>query len=172
MSELTRRAGGGHGQRQKRGWGAKQQSPPSCTRGLAATSTYEVNIEGTLREGGVFTLPSIDLVLVGVSTLRLAHRKLLRVLLLVSRSASKGPGAASRVTNLFEHAQREQLPLTIRSSDSVEPAAPQDNPRHRPTRTGDADAHTTKHRSRSTTHVNSRWHPSRLRRRPRGGTCD
>ena len=110
-------------------------------------------------------MPSIDLVLVGVSTLRLAHRKLLRVLLLVSRSASKGPGAASRVTNLFEHAQREQLPLTIRSSDSVEPAAPQDNPRHRPTRTGDADAHTTKRRSRSTTHVNSRWHPSRLRRR-------
>ena len=42
-----------------------------------------MNIEGTLREGGVFTLPSIDLVLVGVSTLRLAHRKLLRVLLLV-----------------------------------------------------------------------------------------
>eukprot|EP00964_Phaeocystis_antarctica_P051394 scaffold29975_cov49-Phaeocystis_antarctica.AAC.2 len=49
---LTRRAGGGHGQRQKRGWGAKRQSPPSCTRGLAATSTYEVNIEGTGRGGG------------------------------------------------------------------------------------------------------------------------
>ena len=34
---------------------------------------------------------SIDLALVGVSTPRLARRKLLRVLLLVSRSASKGP---------------------------------------------------------------------------------
>ena len=58
----------------------------------------------------------------------------------------------SRTSEQSEHVRNScELPLAIRSSDSVEPAAPQDNLRHRPTRTCDADAHKTKRRSRSTT---------------------
>ena len=55
-SELTRRGGGDHGQRQKRVWGAKaltkQQSPPSCTSGSTAAAPYEVSttyIKGNTR---------------------------------------------------------------------------------------------------------------------------
>merc|ERR1711935_807304 len=60
-SELTRRGGGDHGQRQKRVWGAKaltkHQSPPSCTSGLTAAAY----IKGKERR---------CLVLIGVSTLQ------------------------------------------------------------------------------------------------------
>eukprot|EP00964_Phaeocystis_antarctica_P076569 scaffold47353_cov60-Phaeocystis_antarctica.AAC.2 len=53
-SELTRRGGGDHEQRQKWVWGAKHlASPPSCTSACtaAAPSTYDVSIEGIGRGG-------------------------------------------------------------------------------------------------------------------------
>eukprot|EP00964_Phaeocystis_antarctica_P113914 scaffold77878_cov55-Phaeocystis_antarctica.AAC.3 len=77
-SELTRRASGDHGQRQKRGWGAKQQSPPSCTRGLAATAPRARSD----RLGSDRCLHTSASAWEAVAS---------GVLLLVSRSASKGP---------------------------------------------------------------------------------
>ena len=74
-SELTRRGGGDHEQRQKRVWGAKHFEAPIAPklhkrldRRRTVRSEY---IEGKERGGGVFTLPkaSVDLVrLIGVST--------------------------------------------------------------------------------------------------------
>merc|ERR1712194_429413 len=82
-SELTRRGGGDHGHRQKRVWGSTNR-PPSCTSGSTAAAPYEASIFKGERKGGMCELPKASDRLGSDRSphFKLAHRKLLRVLLL------------------------------------------------------------------------------------------